>query len=1022
MAKPNWITIISGPTGSSSGTRSLKASSNTGRSNRSGSIKGVTSGGASDSVVLSQVGASEFIMVDKTSYSVTALGGTVKITGTSNSPSLKIYQLSDPSSLSNFALKVNGTAYSWDGNSSHEISGDPGASSSYTFEISFDVAENQTEGSKDITFMLTDSGNRYPSSDEITITQAAGEKTYGTPNVDLTYYEWKIPASGGTTSPIYSFSIPWGWNGKTSGGGTLTEADTHTVTYAYADGGPAYPHVWILNPNTGKITMDSLKTHQTSGSGDVYIKIIIKINGQTLERGDYVRQQPNTATYVLSSASVSLDDIPASGGSADSPTLVSATGRIDYSSGESDTPSITSSDVIITLSKTVNGSNLGSTIKARTKLDTVTATITWNGSKVTKNIDVYQEANQVTYSDVLAKSVGVPVPKSGGDVDIVNKVGPYQKATYTSGATEDITDFSYTFTNPSWITIDELTLKATVGRNITGSTRDGEIKAGIEGKGYKSTTASIQIHQESMVLPSWSLGATETYTKDSTGITFTVSDPDNVGWEVLTTRSWMSYVSGAEKQINCSPNLTGSSRKGDVRLIVPDVSPIYVLDTCTITQESKTLPSWNVPATFRFDSIGQSDLSPTGLDLNITDQDNVGWTIECPSYVCDSFENGDQLQISGTGDKSMSLSPGNNTSFSERTFDLVLKASTGAIIATCNCTQDASAESVNTLTITHEVCGKLNVASGGITICVSPFGTLNEFEEEYIELGTTDYVNNSGLGLSVAHSVIERLSTKLNQGEWMDCNYLYFWVKNGSTKANAVPVFGSTSKTHFTNTTFVFYEYDVISSNLKNELLDFEASGNTYSIDLLEAYGVNMLSTRKMTLKGTFPVAFAQVPTGYDMEVFLRLYYNAGSEICHDPVFPVQLFDNINTSTDSNGNIIKNINFYRVIPLTQSTNYITFNGWEIFLINNNGVYNVVAKAHDGHIDLTADPISANMSFGFLVGTGPDSDTDVAGDKWLAPFDEDGDQSYKSWDFGSLNNDCTMDVSAATGKSWIALFS
>ncbi len=690
MAKPSWITVVSGSTGSGSGTRLLKASSHTGRSSRSGFIKGVTSGGASDSVVLSQVGASEFIMVDKTSYSVTALGGTVKITGTSNSPSLKVSQLSNPSSLSNFALKVNGTAYSWDGNASHQVSGDPGASSSYTFEISFDVAENQTEISKNITFKLTDSGNPYPSSETITITQAAGFKTYGDDaSVGFRYSKYNIGAEGGTTDvPYYTFSLSWGWNGKTSGGGTLTEADTHTVTYAYANGGPAYPHAWSLNPNTGKITMDSLKTHQTSGSGDVYIKITIEINGQTLEQEDYVFQGANTATYVLSSASVSLDDIPASGGSADSPTLVSATGKIDYSSGESQEISLTSSDVIITLSKTVNGSNLGSTIKARTKLDTVTATITWNGSKVTKNIDVYQEANQVTYSDVLAKSVGVPVPKRGGDVDIVNKVGPYQKATYTSGATEDITDFSYTFTNPSWITIDELTLKATVGRNITGSTRDGEIKAGIEGKGYKSTTASIQIHQESMVLPSWSLGATETYTKDSTGITFTVSDPDNVGWEVLTTRSWMSYVSGAEEQINCSPNLTGSSRKGDVRLIVPDVSPIYVLDTCTITQESKTLPSWNIPSTFRFDSIGQSGLSPGGLDLNISDPDNVGWTIEGPSYV-ENLADSNSLPISGTGDKSMSLSPGNNTSFSERTFDLVLKASTRAVIATCNCTQDA---------------------------------------------------------------------------------------------------------------------------------------------------------------------------------------------------------------------------------------------------------------------------------------------------------------------------------------------
>lgn len=935
MAKPSWITVVSGSTGSGSGTRSLKASSHTGRSSRSGSIKGVTSGGASDSVILSQIGAGEFITVDKAYYFVTALGGTVKITGTSNSPSLKLTNLTDSSLLSNFALKVNGTAYSWDGNASHQISGDPGASSSYTFEISFNVAENQTENSRDITFRLRDSGDPGVSSKIITITQTEGEKTYGTASVNMSYSNWDIGAEGGVATPSYEFSIPWGWNGKTSGGGTLTQSNSsHSVKYTYYTDPPGSPYNWTLNEHTGELVMDSLGKNITDSYKSARIKITIIVNGQTLTHTDFVIQDPNKVTYTLSSASVSLDDIPASGGSADSPNFISASGKIDYSSGESDTPSITSSDVTITLSKTVNGSNLGSTLKARTKLDTVTATITWNGSKVTQSIGVYQQANQVTYSSVSAASPTVTIPKTGGDVDIAAKVSPNQTATYTSGATRTITDFTYEFTSvPSLVTIDELNLKATVGKNITGLSRDDTIEMKITGEGSKSTTASISYHQESLVMP-----------------------------------------------------------------------------------------SWNVPATFRFDSNGQSGLSPSGLDLNISDPDNVGWTIEGPSYVGNSLVSDNPLPISGTGNKSLSLAPDVNTS-SERTFDLVLKASTGAVIATCNCTQDASAEQVHTLTITHEVCGKLNVASGDITLCVSPFGTLDEFNEDYIELGTTDYVNDSDLGLSVAHSVIEQLSSKLDQGEWMDYNYLYFWVKNGSTQANAVPVFGSTSKTHFTNTTFVFYEYDIITSTLKNQLLNFiSASGNTDSIDLSETYGVNLLSTRKMTLKGTFPVAFAQDPTGYDMEAFLRLYYHAGSEICYAPVIPIQLFDNIDTSTDSNGNIIKNINFYRVIPLTQSTNYITFNGWEIFLINNNYVYNVVAKAHDGHIDLTEEPHSYNMDFGFSVGTGPDNDTEVTGDKWLAPFDEDNDQSYGGWDFGSLDNDCTMAVRAATGESWIALFS
>ena len=603
MAKPSWITVVSGSTGSGSGTRSLKASSHTGRSSRSGSIKGVTSGGASDSVVLSQDGASEFIMVDNTSYSVTALGGTVKITGTSNSPSLKVSQLTDSSLLSNFALKVNGTAYSWDGNSSHQVSGDPGASSSYTFEISFDVAENQTESSKDITFRLTDSGDPGASSETITITQAAGEKTYGSWDVDFRYREWRIPASGGTVSPTYSFSIPWGWNGKTSGGGTLTQADTHTVTYAYYNSaGPDSPFDWTLDPTTGVITMANLKTNQTtSDSGHIYIKILIKINGQTLWDRDYVIQDENIATYTLSSASVSLDDIPASGGSADSPNFVSASGKIDYSSGESDTPSITSSDVIITLSKTVNGSNLGSTIKARTKLDTVTATINWNGSKITQSIDVYQQANQVTYSSIDTTSATVNSPGSGKEIDIAALVNPKQTATYTSGATKDVDDFGYNFRNsPSWITIDEFTLKATVDKNVTGSTRDGEIRITLTGMGNRFTIESISVHQEALVMP-----------------------------------------------------------------------------------------SWDVPATFHFDSIGQSDLSPTGLDLNISDPDNVGWIIEGPSYVTKSYPQSDPLPISGSGNESLSLTPNANNSL-ERTFYLVLETSARDAIATCYCTQEGS--------------------------------------------------------------------------------------------------------------------------------------------------------------------------------------------------------------------------------------------------------------------------------------------------------------------------------------------
>lgn len=54
-----------------------------------------------------------------------------------------------------------------------------------------------------------------------TFTQAAGVKTYGTPTVYLGTIA-DIPASGGTAAtPTYTYTQLWGWNGKTSDGGTI---------------------------------------------------------------------------------------------------------------------------------------------------------------------------------------------------------------------------------------------------------------------------------------------------------------------------------------------------------------------------------------------------------------------------------------------------------------------------------------------------------------------------------------------------------------------------------------------------------------------------------------------------------------------------------------------------------------------------------------------------------------------------------------------------------------------------------
>lgn len=84
----------------------------------------------------------------------------------------------------------------------------------------YEALENKSESSRSYTDTLTqaESGKKLTP----VLSQAAGVKTYGTPTVYLGSIA-DIPASGGTAAtPTYTYSQPWGWNGKTNDGGTIS--------------------------------------------------------------------------------------------------------------------------------------------------------------------------------------------------------------------------------------------------------------------------------------------------------------------------------------------------------------------------------------------------------------------------------------------------------------------------------------------------------------------------------------------------------------------------------------------------------------------------------------------------------------------------------------------------------------------------------------------------------------------------------------------------------------------------------
>lgn len=94
-------------------------------------------------------------------------------------------------------------------------------------ENHYTALENKSENSRSQVFTSTqnESGKKVT----VTFTQAAGVKTYGDITVTPTGDVPDIPASGGASRTFpYTWTQPWGWNGKTNDGGTLTTGGTET--------------------------------------------------------------------------------------------------------------------------------------------------------------------------------------------------------------------------------------------------------------------------------------------------------------------------------------------------------------------------------------------------------------------------------------------------------------------------------------------------------------------------------------------------------------------------------------------------------------------------------------------------------------------------------------------------------------------------------------------------------------------------------------------------------------------------
>lgn len=153
--------------GSGNATVNVSGNANTGRLSRSKQITIQGSGVTAKTVTINQLGKTEFITCEGP-YTVSADATTLTIKGKSNATGITVTVTGDKIGLSGYTqYYVANTAYSSGG----LISGDPGASEEYEYEVRLTFKANGTINSRQATITITTTNGEAATA---TITQTAG--------------------------------------------------------------------------------------------------------------------------------------------------------------------------------------------------------------------------------------------------------------------------------------------------------------------------------------------------------------------------------------------------------------------------------------------------------------------------------------------------------------------------------------------------------------------------------------------------------------------------------------------------------------------------------------------------------------------------------------------------------------------------------------------------------------------------------------------------------------------------------
>lgn len=191
----------------------------------------------------------------------------------------------------------------------------------------------------------------------------------------------------------------------------------------------------------------------------------------------------------------SIADIPASGGTAATPTYTYS--QLWGWNGKTNDGGTISSGASVVWSENISGSNLGTTAKARTKLGSRTLTVTLNGKSGSASIDIYQAENKITNISKGTWVVSISANPStfteqGGTSQISASARASRTNHWSSGATNAASDATGTPTLSIPTAVTGFSLSGTtltVAENTTANQRSVVVRATMDTV-YKEVTVT----------------------------------------------------------------------------------------------------------------------------------------------------------------------------------------------------------------------------------------------------------------------------------------------------------------------------------------------------------------------------------------------------------------------------------------------------------------------------------------------------------------------------------------------------